>query len=365
MKILHLSIVRRLSQGQRKQITYEAVAAPNLSKAEWRSLALHTDSPVTSLEKRLPLFFRPIFLRHLYAWLYMLRVARNYDFILYRYMTFDPFTLLFGWFVRNRIPIYHAKAIAELPLIRPGWRGRAASELERLTGWITSKQIPGALGVTRDIAEYQSRLYKSIRHVHTYPNGVDANAIEVLGDLRGSGCEAAFMCGVFSAWHGLDRLISAFRNSKAELSAKRLRVHLIGKLTPEQLRDVEGVNAIDPVFVVHGSLPANLYRDVLARCDIGLGSFAMDREGLTEGSTLKVREYLALGLPVYSGHRDTAIPEDHPFYMIGVASFDGIASYGERMKLVSRATVRQGSLEFIEKRKMMESVIEWLAALPR
>ena len=34
----------------------------------------------------------------------------------------------------------------------------------------------------------------------------------------------------------------------------------------------------------------------------------MYRNGLTDGCTLKVREILAMGLPIFSGHKDTALP---------------------------------------------------------
>jgi hypothetical protein len=40
---------------------------------------------------------------------------------------------------------------------------------------------------------------------------------------------------------------------------------------------------------------------------IAIGGFAFDKIGLKEGSTLKLREYVARGIPVVYGHSDTDI----------------------------------------------------------
>jgi glycosyltransferase involved in cell wall biosynthesis len=364
MKILHIAVVRKLSQGQRQQLVYETRAATSLSGTQWESIAFHAEPPQTQNERQIPRSFRPIFLRYLYMWITLLRLARNYDFVLCRYAPFDLFALVFGWFVRNRIPVYHAKSIAELPLIRPGWQGRAASIVERLTGWVTSKQIAGAVAVTNDIATYCSDLYKSVRNIHVYPNAIDPDLIPQLDDTRDSNrINAVFLSGVFSAWHGLDRLVASFRDTLPNPPQVNLRVHLIGTLRDHDLKSVHDLNAHHPIFVVHGPLRPAAYRPILAQCDVGLASFAMDREGLTEGATLKVREYLAAGLPVYSGHRDTAVPDDHRYYRVGLPDYHAISQFAEAMKTVSRESVRNASLPFIDKRTVLDGVVRWLAAL--
>ena len=60
----------------------------------WRILSgllvLHGE-PVQSFERRIPALFRPMFLRNLYGWLVIKRLARSYDIVLLRHMPFDPF----------------------------------------------------------------------------------------------------------------------------------------------------------------------------------------------------------------------------------------------------------------------------------
>ena len=41
-----------------------------------------------------------------------------------RHIVFDPFVLLFGWFVRNRITVHHAKEFFEVEYYKSGWQGK-------------------------------------------------------------------------------------------------------------------------------------------------------------------------------------------------------------------------------------------------
>ena len=65
---------------------------------------------------------------------------------------------------------------------------------------------------------------------------------------------------------------------------------------------------------MHGRLPQDAIFVLSAGVDAGdRFSRLIDRD-MEEACTLKVREYLASGLPVVSGHRDSGLPADFPFY---------------------------------------------------
>jgi glycosyltransferase involved in cell wall biosynthesis len=66
---------------------------------------------------------------------------------------------------------------------------------------------------------------------------------------------------------------------------------------------------------LHGELPPEQYRDVLARADVGVGTLALYREGIQEACSLKVREYLAFGLPVVLANTDTDFPSGAEFIL--------------------------------------------------
>jgi hypothetical protein len=68
-------------------------------------------------------------------------------------------------------------------------------------------------------------------------------------------------------------------------------------------------------MVFHGLLEAADYSRHLARANIGVGSLALHRKRLNEASPLKVREYLATGLPVINGYTDTDYPDGADFLL--------------------------------------------------
>ena len=102
------------------------------------------------------------------------------------------------------------------------------------------------------------------------------------------------------------------------------------------------------------------YRRKLACCDIGIDALSLDLKGLSEATTLKVREYLALGLPVYSGFNDSALPQDFPYFRKGPVEMDSIISYARMMKSEPRYRVREASAMFIQKYDKMLELVDWL-----
>jgi len=66
---------------------------------------------------------------------------------------------------------------------------------------------------------------------------------------------------------------------------------------------------------LHGPLLRSSYEPLLASCTAAIGSLALFRNGMEEACSLKVREYLALGLPVIGGYEDSDIPSDAEYFL--------------------------------------------------
>ncbi len=97
---------------------------------------------------------------------------------------------------------------------------------------------------------------------------------------------------------------------------------------PEQL---EG--PVPPNVMLHPLLPRKCYEPLLARADVALGSLAMDRAKLAEASPLKVREYLAYGLPVILGFEDTDFRATEPWFLLRLPNTeDNVVSNVERIR---------------------------------
>jgi glycosyltransferase involved in cell wall biosynthesis len=94
-------------------------------------------------------------------------------------------------------------------------------------------------------------------------------------------------------WHGVATIIKL-----AERTANYLEFHLIG---------VENDMRHKPKNVfLYGYLSKEEYRTIISECHIGIGTLAIGTAGITEASPLKVREYVAAGLPVIIGYQDTS-----------------------------------------------------------
>ncbi|WP_151208781.1 glycosyltransferase family 4 protein [Paenibacillus yonginensis] len=65
----------------------------------------------------------------------------------------------------------------------------------------------------------------------------------------------------------------------------------------------------------HGKMTRSAYQPLLDQADIAVGTLALYRKHMTEASPLKVREYLANGLPVIMAYEDTDFPAEVPFLL--------------------------------------------------
>lgn len=352
MKILHLTCVRELTSGQRKQLNFEYESSKKLS-LDWTVKALHTGKIIDKrFEQKIPRFFNKLILRNLYAWLYILKNQKKYDVVINRHMTFDPFILIFGWFIKNRFTVHHAKEIEELRLVRKGLKGKVASFIEKVTGFISLKQIKGAICVTNDIEVYQNQ--RANVKTFLYPNGIDLSLIKVMKDKRiSSEINIAFMCGTFSEWHGLDLLIDSIAKNLEFIETNNVKIHLIGRVLQKEL-DFINKNKL-PVFL-YGVIPSEEYIEVLEKCDIGLDSLALNRKKLLEAAALKVREYLSLGLPIYSAYKDAALTLDFKYYKIGEVDVIKMVEFSKEMKQISRQDIRNLSENYISKEILLKKL---------
>lgn len=363
LRVVHLTVYRDLPSGIRKQIKWEQSASKNLKDVEWTSLAVHGGTPVESFEKRIPRLFRPMFLRNLYGWWTAKQLAKTHDVVLMRHMGFDPFALLFAPLIRNRVSVHHSREWEELPLIRPGFAGQLAGALERITGRVAVRSTMGVMGVTTEIARFQVDSRAPGKPAGLYANGIDLETVQEAADHRDEDAvRVVFMSNTFSEWHGLDRLVDSVH--KASVIPDRFNIDLIGHLSDSQKQQIAALGVRAEVFRIHGFLETEAYRTLLAETDVGMGSLAMDRQNLREGATLKVREMLGMGLPVYSGHADTALSDEFPFYhQVAEVDIAELEWFAREMKRHSRYEVRSAATPFIEKAATMQVAADWLRTL--
>ncbi len=141
------------------------------------------------------------------------------------------------------------------------------------------------------------------------PTGVIANSV-ALSEFEPAPPPASPPSLVFvgspgTPWHGLERAgeIARFH--------PEFTLDVIG-CTPD---DWHGATPPPANVRFHGHLPRVRYEPMLRRATAALGTLALFRKQMDEACPLKVREYLALGLPVIGAYEDTDIPATADYFL--------------------------------------------------
>ena len=87
----------------------------------------------------------------------------------------------------------------------------------------------------------------------------------------------------------------------------------------------------------HGPLYGEALEALIASCDLGVGSLGMFRYGLQQGMTLKVREFMARGLPFISAVVDPALPDGTRLLPAGVSNDETPIAMAEIVTFARRA----------------------------
>ncbi len=155
--------------------------------------------------------------------------------------------------------------------------------------------------VTQQINDYHQS--KSNCKTVVIANGIDVNKYPVCSSNETSkDINFVFLLGTNAPWHGTDLLIKAIELSVSE----NFKVHIIGDV----VFDFSSSKIVVKKKMNFEEL--NTYFKSLSNV-VGIGSLAMDRNNLTEGSTLKIREYCARGMPTVLNHFDTDLSKDKDF----------------------------------------------------
>lgn len=265
----------------------------------------------------------------------------KYDFILLRYRIYSLPQLFFILTKKKKVfLVHHALELEELATVS-SINFKLKTLLEFIIGKLSIKLSDGIIGVTGEIIDYEknrARAYKKTSII--MPNGFVYNA-SYLSDKRGSIPEFIFTASFFSPWHGLDRLISCVLNSNDDFI-----LHIVGNVTEIDLKSAQN----DKRIIFHGKKSQSEIKDISERCWIGLASFALDRQNMTEACTLKVREYLAFGLPVFSGHKDV-FPASFSYYQHSEEkiTMSAIIKFARSHRDINRRETSEAARPYIEK----------------
>ncbi len=345
MKVLHAMHTTSPNNGSINQMIFEQMAArslglPWVSKIFGPGLGSNEifQNMSANRERRLQAKL------DYYRWLF--RQMNYYDVLLLRYSPYDPFQLKFLKDLNK--PVYlvcHSFEVEDVSIGR-GLLPKVKGSLERLIGPYAIRQATGVIAVTHEIGQYElARSKTENRNYHFYPNGIHYEEFVVRDSRQNDMPDLLFVASEFFTWNGLDLLL-------AQMSKHpdiELRLNLVGKIPTDLLK----IAAQDQRCVIHGMLDSKKIEYLSARAWIGLASFALLRKGMRQACSLKVREYLRAGLPVYANYEEV-FNDMNPFYKNGPCDLLEIIDFAIASRSIDKGLVSKESRDSIEKSVLLD-----------
>jgi glycosyltransferase involved in cell wall biosynthesis len=155
--------------------------------------------------------------------------------------------------------------------------------------------------VTHELAR-RPAIVKLSRPISVFPNSIDLRAYPSLPAPENRSPRLVFIGSPGLEWAGVDKI------ARLAASFPDWQFDVVGP-GPQEL---PGAPAN---VVIHGPLTREKYMPIMSRADVAIGPLALHRKGLSQGSALKVAEYLAYGIPVILGNAETAFPDGAPFLL--------------------------------------------------
>jgi len=188
-----------------------------------------------------------------------------------------------------------------------------------LEGRTLAKSL-GWLPVTQEICMWAERASRTRKPFIVAGNGVAIDAVTVKRSRKEvrrtlgvpDSLPVLVMAGFSRPWHGVDRALALL----AQLPESSVELWLIGAQRDTDRKCIEimaskyGVGRSVRIFPW---LSKSKTADLVAAADVGVGPLALDKNHMAEAQPLKVRFYLALGLPVLLNYRDPKVNGNLPF----------------------------------------------------
>ena len=198
-----------------------------------------------------------------------------------------------------------------------------------------SEEIQGVIAVTNELANQYRALGFSDDFIHIYSNGIlvgDKKMTEypTLEKIKG-----VFLAGTGSNWNGIERLI---RSLECYVGEKPVQIDVFGV----SCDDIQFGNKVKISFLP--TLNAKELNSAMNDYHFGVSTLALYLKQMKEASALKVRTYLANGLPIILAYKDTDIPEELP-YVFSVSNNDSLVDFEKAIEYFDAVWKREMKIE--------------------
>ncbi len=174
--------------------------------------------------------------------------------------------------------------------------GNIYCKYNRFTRGITFSRASGLVYMTKELASLPefSQFSKQFRVI---TNGIEISSIKYFSPPTNQRPHLVFLGTPGCPWHGVDKLID------------------LARLFPDLFIHVIGYDSFDhklkklPNLFFHGYLSLMNFNQKFTLADVAIGTLAFHRNDMEEACPLKVREYLARGIPVVLPYKDTDLDD--------------------------------------------------------
>jgi hypothetical protein len=186
--------------------------------------------------------------------------------------------------------------------------------LERRYGGPLLRRCGGHIAVTDEIRDLQLARSGGKPRAVTIGNGIYTKDVPLTGfePFDGRELHAIFLASSLRPWHGLERIVDSFNSYEGGV---KLFLHVVGEIAAEELkapgRDLENVT-------FHGTLIGRPLNRLMGKMNLALSSLAPYKKNMYQGSTLKIREYIARGIPFVLAYADSDLrwASEHPRFFL-------------------------------------------------
>lgn len=184
------------------------------------------------------------------------------------------------------------------------------------------------------------------------------------------------ICALMETWHGYERLIMGLADYYKIGGKRKIRLHFIGDGTEiSKYKKLVDENALSEHVVFYGRCRWDEIPLIYNRCNLAASSLGVYKVGIEYLCALKMREYLAAGLPfIGAGQLDVMEYEDLRQYVKCFSNdpsiismeqvinfFDGLyrnKSYQEMVEM--SADIRNKAEEHFNMNRAMQNVVDYI-----
>lgn len=170
---------------------------------------------------------------------------------------------------------------------------------EKIYGSLANGTVKKIVAVTGEIAAYEiKRAFPAKPVTFVIGNGIQTEEFPLASRPEFNGTELNLLMliggNTETDWHGVDLILDSIEHYNGDCAIK---LWVAGNLS-EPMRN-------HPKIKYLGICDQKHLNEICNQIHIAVGSFASMRKGLVEGSSLKMREYAARGIPAIIGQEDS------------------------------------------------------------